>query len=367
MPSTTSPPYKVGVVGYGLSAKIFHIPFILDSPAFTLHGIVQRSPTPQNSASADHPSSKIYKSADELIADPDVQVVVLTTAPDSHFELASAAIKAGKHVLVEKPFTPTSRQGYDLVKLAKEHNVFLTVYQNRRYDADFVTLKSLLQSGALGRVADFESHFDRHRPDMPSAQSWKTDPSAYSVVFDLGTHLMDQVVSIYGLPQKITGFVGTQREGNTTGLEDSFTAILHFDDSSNRTKMMATCRASVVSPEKNQLRYWVRGTKGSFKKCNLDPQEDQLKAGIRPGQQGYGQEHEDKFGVLTTAKDGGFEETKVPPVEAKGYTAFYEQFAKALKTGEEKELPVDAQVAADVIRLCELVRQSSSEGKTLEV
>src|SRR3954452_2583600 len=128
--STVKPPYNVGVIGYGLSAKIFHIPFILDCPSFHLHSIVQRSPTPSSNAATDHPSARIYSSADDLIADSDVHITVITTPPASHYNLASAAIKAGKHVLVEKPFTPTSAEAYALTRQAKDAGVLLTVYQN---------------------------------------------------------------------------------------------------------------------------------------------------------------------------------------------------------------------------------------------
>jgi len=356
--------YKVGVIGYGLSAKIFQIPFINDSSHFTLYSIVQRTPKADDDASKDWPDAKIYRSADDLIADKDIDVIVITTAPDSHAALATQAMKAGKHVLVEKPFTPTSSEAHELCKVAKDNNVLLTVYQNRRYDIDFLTLKSLLDEGALGRVVDFETHFDRHRPEMPVAQSWKTDPANNSVVFDIGTHLMDQVVSVFGLPKKITGFVGTQRQGNTSGLEDSFTALLHYDVDGGLT---ATCKAAVVSAEEAQLRFWVKGEKGSFKKFYLDPQEDQLKAGKRPGQGGYGIEEEAKYGVATSVSGGNIESRKVTPVEIEGYTAFYNQFAKALEAKDEKLLPVDPSAAADVIRLCELVRESSKEGRTLLV
>lgn len=361
--------YNVGVVGYGLSAKIFHIPFINDSKSFKLHSIVQRSPKPDDDASKDWPDTKSYRSIDDLVADKEVDVVILTTTPATHFALASQAMKAGKHVLVEKPFTPTSIEARDLVKIAKEEGVLLTVYQNRRFDADFLTLKGLIRDGKLGRVVEFESHFDRHRPGMPTVTSWKTKPEEYSAVFDLGTHLMDQVVSIYGLPQRITGFVGSQRgKRNTSGLEDSFTALLHYDDVGGEGELMATCKAGVVSAEMQQLRYWVRGEKGSFRKERLDVQEDQLKAGLRPGDQGYGVEEEAAWGVLTSADEGGkMSSEKVKTLEGRGYTTFYDQFGKAIEAGDVSLLPVDAAVAGDVIRLCELMRQSSSERKTLSV
>ena len=359
----SSPLLKVGVIGYGLSAKIFHIPFILDLPdTFKLSAIVQRTPKPNDDAAVDFPNATIYRSADEIIADQSLDLIVLTTAPDSHFSLASQALKAGKHVLVEKPFTPTSAEANDLVKIAQESGKLLTVYQNRRYDRDFLTLCDTIDEGKLGRVVEFESHFDRHRPEMPTATTWKTDPSNYSAVYDLGTHLMDQIVTLYGLPKRITGFVGTQREGNTTGLEDSFTALLHY-----RGNLTATVKAGVVSPEAEQLRFWVRGEKGSFKKFHLDPQEDQLKAGIRPGNEGYGDEDEAKWATVTSVQDGKVVSEKVRPIASRGYTRYYEQLAKAIRTGKRVDLPVDPSTAANVIKLCELMRQSSQEGKTLDV
>lgn len=143
----------------------------------------------------------------------------------------------------------------------------LTTSKDRRWDADFVTVSKLVGSGALGRIVEFESHFDRHRPDQPTTDSWKTKvmPGGSSI-YDLGTHLMDQVVNLLGTPKRITGFVGSQRQNNTSGYEDSFTVLLHYDEG-----VMATVKAAVVSPEENQLRFWVRGVNGSYKKVSSFP------------------------------------------------------------------------------------------------
>lgn len=139
--------------------------------------------------------------------------------------------------------------------------------EDRRWDSDFLTLSELIKKGSLGRIAEFETHFDRHRPDVPSGGGWKTIPTpGGGAVFDLGTHLIDQVVVHFGLPKRITGFVGTQRENNPNGLEDSCTVLLHYDG------LLATVKAAVVSPEVSQLRYWVRGTKGSYKKVRQSVQ-----------------------------------------------------------------------------------------------
>lgn len=157
-----------------------------------------------------------------------------------------------------------------------------------------MTLSKLVKNGSLGRVVEYETHFDRHRPELPAnSTSWKTKPGpASGAIFDLGAHLLDQAVHLFGVPQRVTGFIGSQRENNHTGLEDSFTTLLHYDNG-----LMVTAKAAVVSPEEKQLRFWVRGEKGSFKKYHLDIQEDQLKAGIRPGDSGYGLEPSDRYGM----------------------------------------------------------------------
>jgi predicted dehydrogenase len=360
------PPYKVGIIGYGLSAKIFHIPF-LTSPStshlYTLHAIVQRTPNPSSDPSKDHPGVTVYRSTDELFADPAVQLVIVTTAPASHYELASKAIEAGKHVIVEKPFVPSSSEGRQLDALAKAKGVMLTVYQNRRFDADFLLLSRLIREGMLGRVVEFETHFDRHRPEVPSATSWKNEAApGTGAVYDLGSHLMDQVVTLFGLPEKITGYTTPQRLGGAEGFEDSYTALLQY-----KNGLLATVKAGVVSPEVEQLRFWVRGEKGSFKKFHLDCQEDQLRGGLRPGMQGYGAEGEEKFGVLTTVTEGGKMARTVAPTPHGDYSVYYEMVAEALKTGDRSKLPCDPAVAADVIRLVELARESAKLGKTLEV
>lgn len=230
---------------------------------------------------------------------------------------------------------------------------------DRRWDADFLTLSDLIGKGSLGRVVEFETHFDRHRPQATTS-GWKTGvrPGG-GAIYDLGTHLIDQAVVIFGMPKRVTGFIGSQSENNTTGYEDSFTVLLHYEG------MLATVKAAVVSPEVEQLRYWVRGDKGSYKKFYLDCQEDQLKDGRKPGDIDFGVEPEERRGTLTTIEDGQPSKEACPNVEPPTYTAFYSQFAKALSG--EAEVPVRAQDAASVIRLIELARLSSAEGRTIDI
>jgi predicted dehydrogenase len=263
---------------------------------------------------------------------------------------------------------------------------------DRRYDADYVTLSKLVKNGSLGRVVEYETHFDRHRPELAASNTtWKTKGVPETgAIYDLGAHLLDQAVHLFGLPQRITGFVGSQRVNNPTGLEDSFTALLHYN-----TGLLVTAKAAVVSPEEKQLRFWVRGEKGSFKKFHLDIQEDQLKAGIRPGDSGYGLEpsdrygmflffrkkvkekakkdlarselmHVNKLGVLTTIDQNGQPSAeKVPTVEGPTWVEYYRKLARAL--AGESELPASGAEASQVIRLIELARESSKLGKTMDV
>lgn len=275
--------------------------------------------------------------------------------------MASMSVAKESPVIVEKPFTPTSAEAKTLVSLAKEKGRLLTVYQNRRWDSDFLTVSNLIKDGSLGRLVEFETHFDRHRPEWPQTETWKFKAlPGGGVVYDLGTHLIDQVVALFGMPKRVTGFVGSQREHNPTGLEDSCMLILHYNG------MTAIVKAAVVSPEVNQLRYWIRGDKGSFKKYHLDCQEDQLKAGMKPGDDGYGLEGRERYGVLSKIEGGKATSETIPTVDSPTYAEFYRKLARAL-AGDDKQLPVDPRSAAEVIRLIELARESSESGRTLDV
>ncbi|CAK3857963.1 NAD binding Rossmann fold oxidoreductase like [Lecanosticta acicola] len=360
-----SKPFNVAVVGYGLSAKVFHIPLVLALPNnFKLYGIVQRSPKPGDDAGQDHAGIKSWRSVDEVYTDPDVDVVIVTSVPETHFDMCKSSLEAGKNVVVEKPFVPTAKEAGKLAEIAKKTGKKLAVYQNRRWDADFLTLKKILSEGSFGEIAEFETHFDRHRPDPPPTESWKSvDAPAHGSLYDLGTHLIDQVYHLFGMPKKVTGFVGRQRRGVTGGAPDSFTALLHYDG-----PLLVTAKAGVVSPEEEQLRYWVKGTKGSFKKFHLDVQEDQLRLhGIRPGQKDFGVDPESHYGTLITV---AYEKAKpvvqkYPTVQPATYVEYYRIFADALKG--KGDVPVKAEDARDVLQIIEAVELSSQAEKTVHL
>ncbi|EGR44207.1 uncharacterized protein TRIREDRAFT_82591 [Trichoderma reesei QM6a] len=353
--------FNVGIVGYGLSAKVFHIPFVTSTAGLKLHAIVQRSPKPSDSAPADHPDLKHYTSSDDLIADADVDVIIVTTPPDNHFDLTKKALEAGKHVLTEKPFVPTAAEAQKLADIAKQAGRLICVYQNRRWDADFLLAKHLIAKGALGRVLEFNTHFDRYRADAPA--NWKGQlgiSKGGSALFDLGTHLIDQAYVLFGLPQSVHGRLLNQREGRPEfETPDAVVAQLTYPNG-----LLVNVNISALSAEVDQLRYWIRGTKGSFRKVHLDPQEDFLRAGGKPTDAGYGIESTDKSSL--TAVDeatGKASRVPVPELEPETYRAFYAQFAKALQSGKAEDVPVKAEEARDVLRIIEAVLESAKTGK----
>ncbi|KAI9728099.1 MAG: hypothetical protein M1834_007815 [Cirrosporium novae-zelandiae] len=354
--------YNIAIIGYGLSAKIFHIPFIPTVQGLNLYAIVNQFPQPDDNIETRCPGVKVYSTTEEMLKDPAVDVVVLSTPPTTHLALATAAIKAGKHVVCEKPLTPMSAEGDQLIATAKEYGKLLTVFHNRRWDTDFLTLQKLINEDTLGRIVEFETHFDRYDLEViKSAGGWRGQklPGA-GVIYDLGVHLMDQVNVLFGMPEKVTGFEQTQREEDQSGIEDACTVLLHY-----KSGLLVTVKAAVISPEKKQLKFWVRGQKGSYRKYHLDSQEEMLQDGKHPGSKNFGVEKPERYGIVTVNTGNGFIERDEPTVSPETYAAFYKKLLLALEG--KGPVPVDPKDGRDVIRLVELAHESSRLGKTLSV
>jgi len=345
-----------------MSAKVFHIPLIQTTPSFKLHAIVQRTPKPNDDASKDHPSAKIYHSAEDLFSDSCVDVIAITTTPDTHFSFTKTALEAGKHVIVEKPFVPTSAEAQDLVEISKKTGKLICVYQNRRWDSDFLTVKKLIKDGRIGRVVEFETHFDRYKPVRP--ESWKGTlgmEQAGGVIYDLGTHLIDQAYVLFGLPKTVTGIFQNARMDENPE-PDSVTVLLEYGDEGP----LVTVKAGVLCVETEQLRYWVRGERGSFKKFHLDVQEDQLKEDMKPGDAGFGVEPKERSGTLVVLDQGGKpKSSKLENVTPETYGALYQRFAEAIMEGGEVAVPVKASEATDVLRIIEAAKESAKTGKSV--
>src|ERR1700744_5411044 len=218
------PPIRAAVLGYGLAGKVFHCPFISAVPGLELSAIVQR--TGDDAAQA-YPSARILRSADEALADPNIHLIVVATPSETHFDLAAQALQAGKHVVVDKPITSSSKSARSLVSLAKTHKRILAPFHNRRWDGDFLTLRQLLHENTLGRVVEIVSRFDRYRP-LQRPNTWKEIASpATGVLYDLGPHLVDQALALFGPPARITASIRHDRD--RTDIDDAFDLVLDYE------------------------------------------------------------------------------------------------------------------------------------------
>lgn len=337
-----------------------------------LHSIVQRKPTQGNSAPEDHPEAKHYTSFDSVLQDPEIDLVVLSTPPNTHYDLTKRVLESGKHVLAEKPFVPTSAEAEELVELAKEKNKLLCVYQNRRWDADFLTVQHLLHEGKLGRIHEFDTHFDRYRPE--ASRSWKstlTMADGNGAIYDLGTHLLDQVYVLFGKPAAAYGRFVNQREGRLVsgagGLEDEPDSVYATLSYPGRG-LLVHVRIGVLSAESKQPRFWLRGSRGSYHKTGLDAQEPQLLAGMGITDAGFGVDGAAYNGTIEVVQDdGSVQDFTYPNVEPQTYLRFYELLAKALASGKQEDLPVPAQEAAEVLKIVEAIRESARTGNEVSV
>jgi len=265
--------------------------------------------------------------------------------------------------MVEKPFVPTSAEAQQLIDISSKTGKLICVYQNRRWDTDFLTVRKLMSDGKLGRVVEFETHFDRYKAVRP--ETWKGTlgmDQAGGVIYDLGTHLIDQAFVLFGVPKSVTANFANQRNDGEAE-PDSFTVLLNYGVGGP----LVTAKAGVISIETEQLRYWVRGTEGTFKKFHLDVQEDQLKAGQKPGDKGFGIESEDHSGKLVMLEGETPKQSVFKNVEPETYGKLYEGFSKAIEGGGEKGIPVKASEARDVLKIIEAARESAKSGKTVSL
>jgi len=350
MPETT---LRAGLVGYGFAGQTFHAPVISAVPGLTLGAIASSQP---GKVHADCPGVDVVPDVDALLRRSDIDLVVIATPNAQHHPVARAALEAGKHVVVDKPFTLDAAQARELAALASRSGRLLSVYQNRRFDADFLTLRGLLDSGEIGRPVFLESHFDRYRPQV--RERWRELPVPGAGLWvDLGSHLLDQVLQLFGRPDTIQLDTAALRDGAL--VEDYFHAVLRYQDGAHsplRVLLHATTLAAFPAP-----RYIVHGTGGSYLKRGVDPQEDALRAGGRPGGAGWGVDPSD--GELTLIDSAGHAVTRTLPTQPGNYVRYYEAVRDAI-LGKGPN-PVTPEQAVELMELLDLGRQSAAEGRAL--
>jgi len=338
---------RVGLIGYGYASKTFHAPLIVGTPGMTLAAVSSSDATKVH---ADWPGVSVVSDPKQLFNDPDIDLIVIPTPNDTHFPLARAAMEAGKHVVVDKPFTVTLSQARELEALAKSRGLVLSVFHNRRWDSDFLTLKGLIAEGKLGEVSYFESHFDRYRPQVRNRWREQAGPGS-GIWYDLAPHLIDQALVLFGVPVSITVDMAQLRpDAQTT---DYFHAVLSYPQ--RRVVLHGTMLAAAES-----ARYIVHGTRGSYVKFGLDPQEDRLKAGERLPQEDWGYDMRD--GVLTLASGDELDAQTLLTVPG-NYPAYYAAIRDALNG--QGENPVPASQAIRVMELIELGIESAKHRSTL--
>jgi predicted dehydrogenase len=369
--SATSPthesPIHCAVLGFGFAGKVFHCPFIAAVPGLELSAIVQRK---GDEASHAYPSARILRSPEEAFADPTIDLIVVATPSETHFDLAAQALQAGKHVVVDKPITSSSKSAHALVALAKHHNRILAPFHNRRWDGDFLTLRQLLHEGTLGRVVEITSRFDRYRP-LQRPDTWKEVASpATGFLYDLGPHLVDQALSLFGPPARITASVHHDRD--RTDIDDGFDLILDYDMPYGRT-LRYGCHATMLAAEPSP-RFLVHGTHGSFRKFGVDPQEPVLLAdpNLRPpslnSSEPWLPEPKSDWGTVTVCRDlaqPGFLTHSTIPTIPGDYRQFYANVRDALLG--KAPLAVSGEDAYRTLHILDLARESHHQRQTLPV
>jgi predicted dehydrogenase len=335
MPTTT---ISTGIIGFGLSGRVFHAPFIATNPAFRLDVISTASPDRAAEARTQHPSVTIVATPDELLAH-DLDLVILASPAFAHLEQALAALDSGAHVVIDKPFVPTVSDAKLLIAKADEVSRMLTVFQNRRWDGDFLTVRRLIDAGELGDVHRFESAFERW--SGPNRDRWQdTQPANFGtgITYDLGSHLIDQALQLFGPAIVESAELLRVREGSVSD-DDAFLSLLH--ENGVRSHLTMSRVAGQSGP-----RFRVLGSRAAYTVHGLDPQEDALKESRWPGSPGYGEAPESEWGLLG-AGDG----LRVVPTEAGDYPAFYAGVAASIR--DSAPPPVDPRDSLEVVRIIE--------------
>jgi predicted dehydrogenase len=336
---------NVALVGYGFAGKVFHAPLIAHTPGLRLHTVVSGDP---GKVHADHAGVRVVGDTAAALADADIDLVVIASPNASHAPLAEAALAQGKHVVVDKPFTVTLEQARHVVAHAGTAQRIVSVFQNRRWDADFRTLQKLIAEGVLGEVVEFHSHFDRFRPLV--ADRWReSDQPGSGLWYDLGPHLLDQALQLFGMPEAISADIAMQRDGARSA--DYFHAVLRYP----KLRVVLHAGALVAA---HGLRFAVHGTRASYMKHGMDPQEDALRSGQSPHQADWGQDP-----CPGTLQVGAQPSTETVAGLPGDYVRYYSLLREAIL--HDTAPPVTAAQALQVMAMLEWGLRSSSERREI--
>lgn len=340
----STPSIATALLSYGMSGELFHAPFLEVHPGFQLKTVVERS---HGKVPLRYPHVQSVKDRHKVLQDDTIELIVVNTPNGTHYEYAKEALEAGKHVVVEKPFTITTAEADELIALAKSKNRILTVFQSRRFDGDFRTVQKVINEGMVGRIVEFETHYDRFR-NYVEPNSWKEEPQpGVGIVYNLGSHMLDQVLVLFGMPDEVDARIGAQRPG---GKVDDY-----YDIRLSYRNFLVIVKSSYLVREPGP-RYVLHGTEGSFVKYGIDVQEQALKEGKMPGTGNWGIEDKSDWGKINATIDGVHVQDRIETQKG-DYTDFYQNVYEAIR--QNKPLIVKPEEARQVIQLIELSYKSN--------
>jgi len=345
-------PITTALLSYGMSGEIFHAPLLEAHAGFTLSTIVQRN---ASSAKMRYPHVSVAKSIDEVMQDETIELIVVNTPNGTHFPFTTRALEAGKHVIVEKPFSVTTAEADGMIALARKTGKLLSVFQNRRWDGDFMTIRKVMEGKLLGKLAEFELHYDRYR-NYIEPNTWKEESApGTGILYNLGSHMLDQVLVLFGMPAEVDARMGIQRPGGK--VDDYYDIRLQYDG------FHAIVKSSYLVREPGP-RYILHGTQGSFIKYGLDPQEQALKEGKIPGNTSWGYEPKEFWGKLNT-NVGSLHFEGAVETDLGNYLGYYDNIYDVIRDG--KQLVVKPEGSRDGIRVIEACMESNRLRKAIAI
>jgi predicted dehydrogenase len=345
-------PINTAICSFGMSGQIFHAPFISVNPKFNLYGVLERT---KNLAQKQYPKIKTFRSLEELLDDESVELVIVNTPNITHYEFSKKVIAAGKHLVVEKPFTATVDEAEELISLAKEKNIIISVYHNRRYDSDFKTVQKILKDRLLGDIVEAEFHYDRFNANLSYKTHKETPTAGVGSLYDLGSHLIDQALVFFGMPNAVFADLASYRPNSK--VDDYFDVKLFY--SSHRVILKSSY--FVREPLPGSI---LHGKKGSFVKSKADVQEKELQEGKMPDSKFWGKEPDEEQGLLHTEKDGIVIKKKIPSLKG-DYMEYYDGIFEAIRFN--KPVPVKAFDGMQVIKVIEAALKSNQEHKIIKL
>jgi len=342
----------VALAAYGMSGKVFHSPLIEANPHFKLDKILERTKT---LSKKEHPRATIVRSYADILSDKNIDIVVINTPDIFHYEMCRQALEAGKNVIVEKPFTQSVSEAEELIDLAKKKGLILTVFQSRRLDGDFITIQKLIEKKSLGRLTEFESHFDRYRTYI-TQNTWKeTGNEKIGVLYNLGSHMIDQALVLFGMPFSVTSHLDILRDNGT--VPDYYDIRLQYK------KFAAILKCSYLVRHSGP-RYSIHGTLGSFQKWGIDPQEEALKNHHTPDEADWGKEDKTQWGNIDTDINGLHICGKVETVPG-NYNLYYENLYNVLTKGEK--LLVEPEQSKNGLIIMDACIKSNKDKRTIKI